>query len=214
MASVSAVRPFLAACPAAEAQARLSRFLADAFGEAERALIADLKSDKRRLDWVAGRLAAKQAAGRFLASKGSALAAPQIVIENDADGRPSVAGEEVYISISHCPLGGLAAAHHAPVGVDFEPVAPRDPAVIEYFAREDEPRATPREQTALWVVKEAVLKMLGTGIAAGPKNVKWDGAKAELFGAALEAWKKHPTPYTVQQWFDGDTAVALAFQES
>lgn len=154
----------------------------------ERSTYAGFPTEKRRRDWLAGRLAAKSAIRAWTA----APQASPIEVLNDASGRPycRVPGMESVpeVSISHCAQGGVGAASSGRIGVDWEPIEDRPARVAEFYASEDERRAGDAASlTMLWAVKEAALKLLGLGLRCDPKELVWDGRAGalELRGAAL-----------------------------
>jgi phosphopantetheinyl transferase len=224
MPPVPAVRPVLSLCPASQAQARLAGRLDDVLTGPEREQLGRLKSDKRRRDWLSGRLAAKDAVRRWLEERGERVSGI-VEIFNDADGVPYITTEtdlspdaalsrRLRLSIAHNESGGCAAVHLGPVGIDVERIAVRDPGVLAHYARDDEDARTPRSQTRLWTIKEAVLKMLGLGFAGGLLNVKWTGGTtAALFGAAEQRRVELGIrDFAVEQWFDAETAAfSLAY---
>lgn len=163
---------------------------------AERAALAAFPSEKRRRDWLAGRVAAKRALSRLWDRP-----ALQCAVAPDASGRPRPEGLAGDLSITHCDLGAAAAASKtARVGVDWEVVAERPARVVELFAREDERGlvADAASQTRLWALKEAALKLLGVGLTGGAHEARLslaDGAaRVEFFGAARSAWKALGAP--------------------
>lgn len=103
----------------------------------------------------------------------------RIVIHTGIYGKPSVAGVE--FNCSHAPSLTLVAVAAQPVGVDVEPVghcADID-AIRHRFINEAEPgevaAMSPRhasiELLRLWVIKEACLKAIGTGLTADPREL-------------------------------------------
>lgn len=84
--------------------------------------------------------------------------------------------ENVHFNISHSGSYAVCAVASAPVGVDIQKIGEYKRGVAERFFNESEilqieaavDKAS--EFTRLWTQKEAVLKMLGTGLACG--NVK------------------------------------------
>jgi phosphopantetheinyl transferase len=215
MPPVPAVRPVVSVVTSAQTSELMARRLSSVLTPAERDQFDRLGSDKRRRDWLAGRLAAKAAVAQWCRERAEPI--PQEVeLANDQDGAPYFpALPRLRVSIAHGELGGVAAVHTALVGVDAERVAPRDPAVLAHFARADEAAPDAAAQTALWTVKEAVLKLLGLGFAGGLLNVRWDGAdRVKLFAAAAERWTElGGAEIVVEQWFEGDTAFCLSFTQ-
>ena len=75
-----------------------------------------------------------------------------------------------YFSISHCKTGIAVAVADEPVGIDIESIRRADEELMERVLNNDERLAVSGERdrdrafTKLWTQKEAVVKMLGTGI--------------------------------------------------
>ena len=80
--------------------------------------------------------------------------------------------EGPFFSISHCKEGIAVAVDDQPIGIDIEAIRHADESLIERVMNEEEKwsveslelRDRDRAFTRLWTQKEAVLKMLGTGI--------------------------------------------------
>jgi phosphopantetheinyl transferase len=137
---------------------------------------------KRQRQWLLGRALAKDCV-RLLESRGGApMTHPAaIVIESDAAGRPFVSERDgaPHISISHCEDRAIAAAHSGRVGVDIERIVERDEAFLKAFASEREreflhsfpPEPRSEWTTRLWCAKEAVGKLLGSGIGGRLKSL-------------------------------------------
>ena len=75
-----------------------------------------------------------------------------------------------YFSFSHCKTGIAVAVADEPVGIDIESIRRADEELMERVLNNDERLAVSGERdrdrafTKLWTQKEAVVKMLGTGI--------------------------------------------------
>ena len=71
-----------------------------------------------------------------------------------------------YFSISHCKEGIAVALDDQPIGIDIEGIRHVDPDLIERTMNEQERRMiqSDRDFTRLWTQKEAIVKLLGTGI--------------------------------------------------
>lgn len=159
-----------------------------------------MRCEKRQLDWLAGRLAAKRALRRyFREATDSEPGLATLEIASDAQGAPLCSMPDApSFSISHCAAGGLCAVGLAGrrVGADWEMVAPRSRELARLFACPGElppGQDDPRGQTRLWAVKEAVLKLLGLGLAAPPRDIQtqpWLG----LTGRARERWLELGSP--------------------
>ncbi len=148
----------------------------------ERALAAALTVDKRRVDFVAGRVAARRALAR-LGVPASACVLPEP--DGAAAGAPRVHdgggfardSSPVALSIAHGAGWAVAVAGRGVrVGVDIEAVEPRHPSfAAEAFAAGElaawaralgRSSADPRVVTAAWCVKEALLKLAQCGLRA------------------------------------------------
>jgi 4'-phosphopantetheinyl transferase len=122
--------------------------------------------ERRRAEYLAGR-----ALLRYAVADRTGRAASSLRIEVAANGKPTCAGGP-HVSLSHS--GDLVVCAVAPVavGIDVEVAAPRDiQAVAERYFTAAENRwlagADPQRFRMLWVLKEAYLKALGTGLAGG-----------------------------------------------
>lgn len=181
------------------------------FSLEERADYRGLKTDKRRRDWLSGRVAAKRAVRSYLNASGTSPDHHEIEICNCLDGRPFArCGRSLNISLSHCEVGGLAtvSAKDTIVGADWETVAPRDKEVIDLAFHESEKSpellASPDIQTKLWTLKEAVIKLLSwagdtDGASLGLGHLKevqltGPGPLPRLTGSAERLWKRIGAP--------------------
>ncbi len=190
------------------------------FSAAERAELEALP-ERRRLDRVAGRLAAKRAlAAHFLAEYAWEAESCDLAVFNDEDGRPRLElpadapAPAPSFSISHCAQGGAAAAA-APgrfVGVDIESIVPRPNAVIAFVAAASELAAGPSDpegQARLWTGKEATLKMFGLGLDADAKAVRPEADGVTLTGIPAKAWAALGSP-RVRLDYDGVEGARIA----
>lgn len=130
-----------------------------------------LRQEKRRTEWLGGRLAAKWTAAALLDE--TAVNWQGLVIRNEEDGRPYVATEThavaPFISISHSGPRAAALAANLPCGLDIQESGARIHRVRQRFAAPGEeeilqaalPHAFPETErlTLLWAAKEAVRKM-------------------------------------------------------
>ena len=105
------------------------------------------------------------------------------VFEYNEHGKPSIVGHpEIYFNLSHCKEAVVCAISNKPVGVDVESIREYKESLVRYTMNEDEileiksakhPHIT---FIRLWTMKEATLKLLGTGISKDMKSVL-DGTK-------------------------------------
>ncbi len=138
------------------------------------------KNPRAQRSWLLGRIAAKDAVRRWLWDRGHGPRFPiEVKVRNQASGRPVASGpfsEDLRISIGHCETMGVAMlAVGRDVGIDVEKIAPRDPALISSAFTESELALLPSADhdewlTRLWTAKEAVGKLLGTGLAGKPRS--------------------------------------------
>ncbi|MFQ5737970.1 MAG: type I polyketide synthase [Acidobacteriota bacterium] len=138
--------------------------------------------ERKRHDWLYGRIAAKDAVRHWLWENGhGALLFPaQVQIENEPSGAPLVRGNslpDLQISIAH--KDGLAVARVAlsgPVGIDLERIEPRSPQFTQSVLSASEVALLPQADrdewvTRCWCAKEAAGKALGTGLRGAPKKL-------------------------------------------
>ncbi|HVE13790.1 MAG TPA: 4'-phosphopantetheinyl transferase superfamily protein [Elusimicrobiota bacterium] len=212
------MRPVIARTAAPEADAAPAGLLSPD----EASLLAGYTLPKRRKDWLAGRMAAKQAVRACLKDAGWDLSDDRIEVLKDESGAPLLRLPEgtprPAISISHSRAGGAAAADLSgrPVGIDLEAVAPRARSFVETVLHPDERADEPdaREVTRLWTLKEAVAKLLGTGLSIGMWDIRFVGPERKLsfHGKALERWTELGRPAIVHESrFEGDDVLSLAY---
>ncbi len=101
-----------------------------------------------------------------------------IAFEFNEHGKPLLAGHQnIHFNISHCKQAVAVAVSTSPIGVDVESFGRYREMVARHVLNEDEMTAVlgsenPDETfTALWTRKEAVLKLVGTGVSTFMKNV-------------------------------------------
>jgi phosphopantetheine--protein transferase-like protein len=168
--------------------------------------------EKRRHEWLLGRLVAKDAVRRLVEEHaGVRLAPADIEIRPDPYGRPEAVGPfaarlgiQPALSISHSHGTAVALAALCPgqlVGIDLENLARRSEDFEAIAFSPDERRmlaAIPRESRQewalrMWCAKEAVAKALGRGFSIGIQAFHITGAETgsgvlqlELRDPALE----------------------------
>jgi acyl transferase domain-containing protein/phosphopantetheinyl transferase len=149
-------------------------------------------SDKRRTEWLLGRVAAKDAVRLFLKRQYDMTLCPaDIEIMPDQHGQPCVGGNWTagltcvpLVSLAHAAGTAIAVAGHDGqchgVGVDIEYLG-RTGEEFERIAFTPEEHSvlsaldTPAHEEwslRLWCAKEAVAKALGRGMAGGPGGLR------------------------------------------
>jgi phosphopantetheinyl transferase len=129
---------------------------------------------KRKVEWLAGRAAAKSAFARYARSVRTGDPSEPVSVLNDRDRAPFIQDHaEVQLSITHSH--GYAVAVVAPfeIGVDLERIERRPLSLTHYFfsdeeqelASEGEGDSQARDEliTRIWSRKEAVSKFLKRG---------------------------------------------------
>ncbi|SFU53171.1 4'-phosphopantetheinyl transferase superfamily protein [Pseudoduganella namucuonensis] len=178
----------------------------------------------RQLAWLLGRIAAKDAARVWAARGGGAadmLHPAAFSLAADERGQPRVdvwPGPQAppSLSIAHHGERAVAVAHGAPVGVDLERVAAREPACLAAYAGPAElallPDATPAQaaewQTRLWCAKEALGKLMGTGCLGSPR--RYAALRREPDGALLMRHGPGGREALVHSLREGDLVCAVA----
>lgn len=157
----------------------------------EREGLARCRTDKRRGEFVAGRLAAHRAL---------ALLAPGVPAEVGARaegvdaGRPFFLPERgLALSLSHASGVAVAAvAPGGPLGVDLERRVEAGPAFLEEAFAPGEWEAYPGvcgpgldAVTAAWTLKEAVLKVWGVGLRAPLQRVAVKPSEPQRFAGGV-----------------------------
>lgn len=177
----------------------------------EMVTVIGFTSDKRRQDWLAGRLATKRLMQAILEEEGTRLTLPEIEVLNHENGAPYVRlpGHKEYLrrhlSISHtstCAAAAVAQPGHR-VGIDVEIPERRAMSFLELVSHPDERDSAffndPHESTRVWTLKEAVSKVLGTGLSVGFWDIRFCARDSqerilEFHGAALVRWEQLGKP--------------------
>lgn len=149
----------------------------DRLPPAERALLPEAAVEKRRDEFVAGRVAARAAVARLLGDPGACAAVVRDAAAGTAAPVPvDIRGARLpaFVSITHAEGVAAAAAAFVPVGLDLVRLEELDGAFRreafwpQELASFERSLADPRPAAAACVAfgaKEAVLKWLGTGLA-------------------------------------------------
>lgn len=140
----------------------------------EAALLETFGSEKRRIEFVLGRTAARRLIGERTGTR------PQDVVLHVADdGAVEIVDVPLHLSISHANGWATAAVSPRAMGMDMERLTMRSPGVYRYFLSKKEYtflEGTELDhdqlQILLWTLKEGVLKGLRTGLRISPKDLE------------------------------------------
>lgn len=100
------------------------------------------------------------------------------VFEYNEHGKPSIVGHpEIFFNLSHCKEAAVCAISDQPVGIDVESIREFKESLMRYTMNDDETEQITQSAQpdasfiSLWTMKEATLKLLGTGISSDLKTV-------------------------------------------
>ncbi len=166
---------------AARLEAEGDSYTAAVLTPAEYALYAPLTVWRRRVEWLAGRLAARCALAGYWTASGRPSGrahqdASSVSILSHPNQAPLIQEHpELHLSISHSHAYAVAVVALFEIGVDIEKVEPRPPALASYFFTPEErgwlgqgdpsPKQAAARITRLWSRKEALTKYLQLGRA-------------------------------------------------
>jgi phosphopantetheine--protein transferase-like protein len=129
----------------------------------------DIRSPKRRREWLSGRVAAKKAVQRWIEDKTTRPSLSAITIDTGTNGAPlCIEHPEVWVSISHSHENAVAVAARNPVGIDIERISNMDTVLLRWFFTPNERgwinsehHLTDRQKLMAdaWTAKEAVSKL-------------------------------------------------------
>ncbi|HEV7976183.1 beta-ketoacyl synthase N-terminal-like domain-containing protein [Amycolatopsis sp.] len=157
----------------------------------------DRRPPRGKRQWLLGRIAAKDAARHWLWKSGEGELYPaEIQVRNDESGRPFLTGAhgrvlpELTVSIAHRAEVGVAIVRPGPCGIDVEEIVehPVDTYAAacgpdELALLADQAEASGERDAVwfarFWTAKEAVAKLLGTGLRGAPEKFEVIGAEAE-----------------------------------
>ncbi len=168
---------------------------------------SSLKTDKRKSEWLAGRIAAKRLIRKAIEARGVLIEESEIPIGMGPDGAPliQIIRSPWPLSISHSGEWAVAALSKGLettlIGVDIEKIEARDPAWIDIAFHPTEKAETLdiAAQTRLWTLKEAISKVLGVGLSVDLYDIRLPAATdaLEFHGKAREVWQNLGQPEIV-----------------
>ncbi len=169
----------------------------------ERARATGFSSERRVREFVAGRLAARDAMAALIGPLPAALA-----IDRHDDGAPRIVGlaSEVSLTISHAERSALAVVASGALSIGLDLTDHADAARIRRVARRAFPRAEERERClasdadaiAAWAIKEACAKALRVGLLE-----QGGFARFEVTSLAPPEMRLHPI-----EWLDDPRPLA------
>lgn len=177
---------------------------------------------KRQLEWLLGRIAAKDAARAWSTARqgGPQLHPAAFAIANDARGQPRLAAwpdalPAPCISIAHGAGQAVALAAADPVGIDIEQVVARDAGFLAAFSSAAERRllagCTHAEHdawvTRLWCAKEALGKRLGSGVVGAAQDFEAQALGAD--GSLRLLHRPSAVEACIATLCDGDIMLAV-----
>lgn len=100
------------------------------------------------------------------------------LFEYNEHGKPSIVGHpNIFFNLSHCKEAVICAVSDQPVGVDVEGIREYKESLVNYTMNDEEiAQIHSAEDPAaafirLWTMKEATMKLIGTGICNDMKTV-------------------------------------------
>ena len=163
----------------------------------EQAYFKTLRFPKRRNEWLGGRFALKRVVGRILNTDNLS----QVEVLPQESGKPKllVGGEVTRLAYSITHSNGFAVAAASAdekyIGIDLEKIEHRIEAWKNDFFHPSELTSEGDEfLTALWTQKEALVKLLGTGLSLRSNEVCCVRGEPRFAGRALEIYKALGAP--------------------
>ena len=100
------------------------------------------------------------------------------VFDYNEHGKPSIVGHpEIFFNLSHCKEAAACVVSDHPVGIDVEGIREYKESLVSYTMNNDEIceiKSSEHPDAAfirLWTMKEATMKLVGTGISNDMKTV-------------------------------------------
>ena len=100
------------------------------------------------------------------------------IFEYNEHGKPSIVGHpEICFNLSHCKEAVVCVVSDQPVGVDVESIREYKESLVRYTMNDEEIREIESSENPaatfirLWTMKEATMKLIGTGISNDMKTV-------------------------------------------
>jgi phosphopantetheinyl transferase (holo-ACP synthase) len=176
-----------------------------------------LYKQRPALDWLLGRIAAKDAFRAWMRDcKGILLHPLEVEIANEADGAPRLVVPRmpsIALSIAHIEDEAIAVVTESDgIGVDLTAVKPREREFSDFaFSREELALFPPSSRDAWihrgWCAKEAAVKAFRLGFAQLPDfHIE---EIDETSGSLTMNWRSRQARVSAKTWIEGKRAVAL-----
>ena len=122
--------------------------------DADKAVYEQIGNDRRRTEWLTTRIVLRELLNR------------DVTIAHDSNGKPYIAENKSFISISHSKNMVAVMVAKRDLGIDIEQITPRTTKVRHKFLAGNELDwcKTDTEHTLVWTVKEAAYKLIGCGL--------------------------------------------------
>ncbi len=165
--------------------------------ERENAFFQTLKLPKRKTEWLGSRIALKR-----LVSAYAHVPLPAVeVLPQAQSGKPQllIAGKQSLLPFSITHSQGFAVAALAPqakfLGIDLEKISPRmNVWKTDFFHPTELTGEGDAFLTRLWTQKEAVVKLLGTGLTLNSFDVRCINDTPQFFNRALQIYESLGSP--------------------
>lgn len=100
------------------------------------------------------------------------------IFEYNEHGKPSIVDHpDIFFNLSHCKEAAVCVISDHPVGIDVESIREYKESLVRYTMNDAEIREIESSENPasafirLWTIKEATMKLVGTGISNDMKNV-------------------------------------------
>lgn len=122
--------------------------------DADKAVYEQIGNDRRRTEWLTTRIVLRELLNR------------DVTIAHDSNGKPYIAENKSFISISHSKNMVAVMVAEQNLGIDIEQITARATKVRHKFLTGSELGwcKTDTEHTLVWTVKEAAYKLIGCGL--------------------------------------------------
>lgn len=170
--------------------------------EKEKAYLETITHEKRRREFIAGRILARTKAASLLG-----LPANEVRLDICEDGSLDLTDTPYSISLAHTKQGACAAIGlNTRVGIDLETIATRHENLHSFILSKEEyplleslPMDRDRILILCWTLKEATLKGMRTGFRNSPKKLRLhidpENNVADIEAPNNEVWKAHYTEH-------------------